>query len=163
MTSSDRFTADELSAWRPNILSWQLIARYLDRQLIRDSGMPHAYYVILVALNAQRDRSLPITQLAEVLDYSQSRMSHAVTKLEASGWVERVADETDRRVSAIRLTEGGRAALASASVGHIQEVRRIFFAYLDGDDLVDLERIGQKLLDGLSSNQDLPSDLSTNN
>lgn len=158
MNRTDRFTAEELRVWRPNIFSWQLILRYLDRQLIRDSGMPHAYYVILVALSAEEDRSLPITRLADVLDFSQSRMSHAVSKIEAAGWVERRPDHTDRRVTAIRLTDQGRAALARASVGHIEEVRRVFFAHLDAEDLVDLERIGAKLLDGLSANQDLPSE-----
>ena len=154
MSSSSRFTDAELSAWKVNILSWQLIERCLDQQLQRDSGMPHAYYAILVTLNDQRDRSLPLTRIAEQLDYSQSRMSHAISRLEESGWVERVSDPDDRRVTLLHLTDVGRRAFAEASVGHIAEVRRVFFSALDDDDLDDLRRIGEKLFSSLTSHRD---------
>ncbi|WP_375389046.1 MarR family winged helix-turn-helix transcriptional regulator [uncultured Amnibacterium sp.] len=147
-------TDAEMAAWRPNIQAWTLIERCLDQQLRRDADMPHAYYGILLALNAQGDRSMPLTRLATALDYSQSRMSHAIAKLEASGWVERKPDESDRRVSAIGLTGAGRIALRRASAGHLEEVRRTFLAHLDANDLEDLRRIGTKLLDGLT--RDLP-------
>lgn len=145
MSRSNRLTDDELSAWKINILSWQLIDRCLDQQLQRDAGIPHAYYAILVALNDQKDRSLPLTRVAAQLDYSQSRMSHAVARLEESGWVERISDPDDRRVARLHLTPEGRRALAAASVGHIAEVRRIFFSALDEKDLDDIRRIGSKL------------------
>jgi DNA-binding MarR family transcriptional regulator len=150
MSSPSRFTDEELSAWKVNILSWQLIERCLDKQLQRDSGMPHTYYAILVALNDQKDRSLPLTRIAERLDYSQSRMSHAVARLEESGWVERVSDSADRRVTLLHLTDAGRNAFAAASVGHIAEVRRVFFSALDEQDLNDLRRIGGKLFSSLA-------------
>jgi DNA-binding MarR family transcriptional regulator len=156
MPSTKRFTEAELSAWKTNVVSWRLIERSLDQQLQRDAGMPHAYYAILVALNDQSTRSLPLTRVAEQLDYSQSRMSHAVARLEESGWVERVTDPDDRRVTLLHLTEVGRRAFADASVGHIAEVRRVFFAALDDEDLDDLRRIGAKLLASLSGEKRLP-------
>jgi len=148
MTPGNRFTDEELAAWRPNLISWQLIERDLERQLQRDSGMPHAYYAILVVLNEQH--SMPFAALAAELDYSPSRMSHAVARLEDSGWVEREPDVSDRRVTRLRLTGEGRRALAAASVGHVAQVRSSFFAHLDDRDLADLARIGGKLYDGLT-------------
>lgn len=151
---STRLTETEMSAWQPNIQAWTLIERCLDSQLRRDAGMPHAYYGILLALHAQGRGSVPLTRLAALLDYSQSRMSHAIVKLEASDWVERVDHESDRRVSAVRLTDHGRVVLRRASVGHLQEIRRTFLAHLDDGDLEDLARIGEKLLAGIT--RDLP-------
>lgn len=150
MPSSRRFTDEELSAWRPNILSWQLIARALDQQLQRDAAMPHAYYAILVALHAQSDQSQPLTRVAGHLDYSQSRMSHAISRLEEWGWVERIPSADDRRVTTLHLTPAGLRALGDASVGHIAEVRRLFFSALDEEDLDDLRRIGGKLFTSLT-------------
>lgn len=148
MTPGTRFTDEELAAWRPNLISWQLIERDLERQLQRDSGMPHAYYAILVVLGEQH--AMPIAALATELDYSPSRMSHAVARLEESGWVERLPDGSDRRVTLLRLTREGRRALAAASVGHVAQVRASFFAHLDERDRADLARIGRKLYDGLT-------------
>lgn len=156
MPRTDRLTDEELRAWKTNIVSWQLIERSLDQQLQRDAGMPHAYYAILVALNDQRDRSLPLTRIAAQLDYSQSRMSHAVARLEESGWVERLSDPGDRRVVLLHLTSTGRRAFAAASIGHLAEVRRLFFAVLDGEDLDDLRRIGAKLFASLRAEHGMP-------
>ena len=154
MTSGNRFTDEELAAWRPNLISWQLIERGLERQLQRDSGMPHAYYAILVVLGEQH--SMPLAALAAELDSSPSRMSHAVARLEESGWVERVPDASDRRVTLLRLTGEGRRALAAASVGHVGQVRGSFFVHLDDRDLADLARIGRKLYDGLTGGRPGP-------
>jgi len=156
MTTGGGFSSDEMAAWRVNLMTWQIIERGLDRQLQRDSSMPHAYYGILVELNEQQDRSLPITRIASRLDYSQSRMSHAVDRLEEAGWVERLPDAADRRVTSIRLTGQGRLAYARASVGHVAEVRRVFFDALDDRDLADLRRIGAKLFDGLRDGRGVP-------
>ncbi len=154
MTPGNRFTDEELAAWRPNLISWQLIERDLERQLQRDSGMPHTYYAILVVLGEQH--SIPLAALADELDYSPSRMSHAVARLEESGWVERLPDASDRRVTLLRLTGEGRRALAAASVGHVGQVRSSFFAHLDDRDLTDLARIGRKLYDGLTGGRPGP-------
>jgi DNA-binding MarR family transcriptional regulator len=152
MGAENSLTKEQMAAWRSNLLSWKIIERELDRQLQRDFGIPHAYYSILVALDEQTGgASLPLTRLAEELENSQSRMSHAVTKLEELGWVEREKDPSDKRITALRLTEAGRTAHRESSIGHYETVRAVFFAHLDDQDLADLRRIGGKLLGGLSS------------
>jgi DNA-binding MarR family transcriptional regulator len=152
MVASDSFTEMEIAAWRSNLLSWKIIERELDRQLQRDMGIPHAYYSILVALQEQtRGSSMPLTRLAEELENSQSRMSYAVARLEDLGWVEQTQDFSDRRIKALRLTDAGRAAYRDATTGHVAVVREIFFSRLDEEDLADLRRIGEKLLQSLTA------------
>ena len=42
----------------------QLVNEELDRQLQRDSGMPHTYYVVLMKLSEAPDRMLRMSELA---------------------------------------------------------------------------------------------------
>lgn len=153
MAPPKRLTTEELDAWRVNLIAWQLIERALDRQLQRDSGMPHAYYAILVALNFAESKSVPLTKIAEQLGQSQSRLSHAVKRLEENGWVAREASENDKRISILRLTDGGRDAIARATGGHFAEIQRVFLQNLDDADLRDIRRIGLKLVDGITTEE----------
>ena len=61
----------------------------LDRQLQRDADMPHAYFEVLVRLSEAPDRSLRMSELADLTLSSRSRLSHAVARLEERGWVVR--------------------------------------------------------------------------
>ena len=51
--------------------------------------MPMAYYLILAMLSDVPGRTLRMSDLAAVTQSSQSRLSHAVSKLERNGWVRR--------------------------------------------------------------------------
>src|SRR3954451_11172873 len=107
-------TEPEDRAWRAFLLASQLLLDQLDRELQEDAGIPHAYYAILVVLSEQPERALRMTEIADRLLFSKSRLTHAIGRLEERGWVERVACPTDRRGAYAVLTEGGLAALAAA-------------------------------------------------
>ena len=64
----------EQHTWREAIEAWQWLLASVDAQLQRDSGMPLAYYEILVRLSEAPDRSLRMTQLAEASSSSKSRV-----------------------------------------------------------------------------------------
>lgn len=119
----------------------QLVHEELDRQLQRDSGMPHAYYAVLVKLSEAPDRTLRMSELATELNSSQSRLSHAVARLEERGWVRRRPCAADKRVSWAVLTDEGFAALASAAPGHTEAVRRSFFDRLTPEQVRQLAEI----------------------
>ena len=72
---------EEQATWRSLMLTTMLLEEALDRQLQRDAGIPHAYYAILVTLSETPDRALRMSELAERMHYSQSRLTHAVTAL----------------------------------------------------------------------------------
>ena len=104
-------TPDELSAWLVYVATTSLLDGALDRQLQRDSGMPMAYYLILAMLSDVPGRTLRMSDLAAVTQSSQSRLSHAVSKLERNGWVRRSPCPDDRRSTLAQLTDAGFAAL----------------------------------------------------
>ena len=140
----------EMQAWMNLAQLLMLLPTALDRQLREDAGIPHAYYQILVALSAQPDRAIRMTQLARLSGTTTTRLSHAVTNLEQRGWVERHACPTDKRGQIAQLTDAGMAILQAAAPGHVTEVRRLIFDNLTHDDVLRLRDIAGKLLPTLA-------------
>jgi DNA-binding MarR family transcriptional regulator len=142
-------TPDELDAWMSYVATSTLLEAALDRQLQRDSGMPHAYYLILAMLSDVPGRTLRMSDLAAVTQSSQSRLSHAVSRLEHNGWVTRMPCPADRRSTLAHLTDAGFAALAAAAPGHVQTVREYLFDRLSCEQVQQLRTILKTVLAGL--------------
>ena len=140
----------EMRAWRGLAQVMHLLPLALDRQLQRDAGISHAYYLVLAMLSEAPDRRMRMSALAELTATSQSRLSHSVARLEERGWVERRACPDDRRGQLAVLTDSGFAALAAAAPGHVAEVRRRVFDLLSDEQVDALADVAQTLRAGLS-------------
>jgi len=147
-------SAEEERTWRSYLTATRMLAAQLDRELQRDSGMPHAYYEILVRLSAAPDRSLRMSELAHAAESSRSRLSHAVARLEEAGWVRRESCPTDRRGAFAVLTDTGFARLEAAAPGHVEGVRRHLFDRLTSDQVAQLGTICDTLAEGLRQEGD---------
>jgi DNA-binding MarR family transcriptional regulator len=145
--------AGEQQAWRAFIEASRLLLDQLDRELQRDSGIPHAYYEILVRLSEQPDRSLRMSELAERSQSSRSRVSHAVARLEEKGWVRREAIAHDKRGALAVLTDRGFAALAAAAPGHVEGVRTHLLDQLTRDQVAQLRTISEAIRTPLQDRQ----------
>ncbi|WP_440067649.1 MarR family winged helix-turn-helix transcriptional regulator [Streptosporangium sp. OZ121] len=137
---------DEQRTWRAFLAASQLVQEELDRQLQRDSGMPHAYYAVLVKLSEAPERMMRMSELAAEVNSSQSRLSHAVKRLEERGWVRREPCAADKRVSWAILTDQGLAVLTAAAPGHVEAVRQAVFDRLTSDQLRQLREICAAIL-----------------
>jgi DNA-binding MarR family transcriptional regulator len=144
-------TEPEQEIWRAYMAASVEFAAHVDRQLRRDSGMPMAYYEILVRLSEAPDRCLRMSELADASLSSRSRLSHAVSALEKNGWVERRPADDDRRGWVCRLTEAGFTALAAAAPGHVSTVREKLFDVLTPQQLDTLRDIGVAISAGLKA------------
>ncbi|MFF0153994.1 MarR family winged helix-turn-helix transcriptional regulator [Micromonospora sp. NPDC005203] len=140
---------DEQRTWRAYLAASRMLMDTLDRELQREAGMPHAYYEILVRLSEAPGRQLRMSDLAEAAGSSRSRLSHAVARLEAAGWVRREDCPTDRRGQIALLTDEGFATLAAAAPGHVEGVRRHLFDALSPAQVDQLRRISETLADHL--------------
>ena len=140
---------DEQRTWRAFLTATRALMDTLDRELQRDAGMPHAYYEILVRLSEAPGRQLRMSDLAEATGSSRSRLSHAIARLEAAGWVRREECPTDRRGQLAHLTHDGFATLAAAAPGHVEGVRRHLFDALTPAQVDQLRRISETLVDHL--------------
>jgi DNA-binding MarR family transcriptional regulator len=141
-------SAEEEHAWRAFLVAVATLFSAVEGQLARDSGIPHGYYEILVQLSEAPDRSLRMSQLAEASTSSKSRLSHAVTRLEERGWVERLDCKTDRRGQVARLTDAGFAALDAAAPGHVEQVRRSLFDRITAEQVAQLAAISAAVAAG---------------
>ncbi|TDD84645.1 MarR family transcriptional regulator [Actinomadura darangshiensis] len=147
---------DEQETWRAFLWTSRLLGEALDRQLQRDSGMPHTYYMILAMLSEAPGRALTMTELAEIVHSSPSRLSHAVNRLEEAGWVARCKHDSDRRTTIARLTDEGFAVLADAAPGHVAEVRRHLFDPLTREQVLRFRETLQALLSSLDPDHEAP-------
>ena len=140
-TTTRWLTAEEQHAWRLFVQACESVFAATDAQLVRDAGMPHGYYEILVHLSEAPGRALRMTQLARASTYSKSRLSHAVARLEERGWIRRADCPTDRRGQIAQLTDEGFAALAAAAPGHVDQVRKSLIDALTPDQIRQLGEI----------------------
>ena len=125
--------------WRALVALLMTLPPALDAQLKRDAGVNAFEYHVLAALSEAPARTLVLSDLAELAQGSLSRLSHAVTRLEKSGWVERrsCADRGGRRTEA-RLTDAGLATLEDIAPGHVREARRLVVDVLTPEQLAAL-------------------------
>lgn len=140
---------DEQQTWRTFLTATQLLHAQLDRELQRDSGIPHAYYEILVRLSEAPGRVLRMSELADAADSSRSRLSHAVARLEEAGWVRRESCPTDRRGAFAHLTDEGFEALAEAAPAHVESVRRHLLDPLTPEQIRQLREISEAIVNRL--------------
>jgi DNA-binding MarR family transcriptional regulator len=148
MAATRWLTADEQRAWRAYLEATLLLFDELDRQMQQDSGMPHAYYEILVRLSEADGRSMRMSELAVQTRSSRSRLSHAVARLEERGWVERQDCPTDRRGQVAHLTAKGFAVLAAAAPSHVAAVRAHVIDRLTPAQIAQLAEIGTAMIAG---------------
>jgi len=151
VTSPRWLDTAEQRAWRNYVEATVMLFDELDRQLQRDAGMPHGYYEILVRLSEADDRTMRMSELATATRSSRSRLSHAVSRLEERGWIERADCETDRRGQLARLTEKGLEALRDAAPGHVETVRAYMIDRLSDEQIAQLGDIAETIVNGLTA------------
>ncbi|HEX3789313.1 MAG TPA: MarR family transcriptional regulator [Pseudonocardiaceae bacterium] len=130
MVDARWLTLREQQVWRHYIAATRLVESEIDRQLQRDVGLPATYFEILVALSEAPDHTLRMSEVADQLRFSRSRLSHAVAKMEQSGWITRQECPSDKRGAFAVLTDAGLAVLADAARGHVNNVRQLLFDVL---------------------------------
>ena len=129
---------DEQGVWRAFLDVSRLLFEQLNRQLSDEAGMSLAEYEILVQLSEAPDRRLRMSELADRVVSSRSRITHTVGRMEERGLVLREACADDGRGVLCVLTDAGFAVLEGAAPGHVEMVRTVMFDPLDATDVEDL-------------------------
>lgn len=139
----------EQRTWRAFLAAATLVLEAVNRDLQRDTGIPHTYYEILVRLSEAPGRALRMGALADCSQSSRSRLSHAVARLEDRGWVRRTPCPQDGRGQVAELTEAGFAALEAAAPPHVESVRDRVLQPLDPAQQDQLREACEALLAAL--------------
>ena len=150
MSTTPRWlNAEERRAWLAYVDFSTLLADYLNRQLRRDAGMTHADYSLLAYLSSTPDGVLGMSELAQRLKITRSRLTHAVNRLREVGLVDRREDPADGRGQLAVLTDEGHALLERAAPGHVDAVRRAVFDALTPEQVRQFAEIGEAISDAL--------------
>ncbi|MFC5502333.1 MarR family winged helix-turn-helix transcriptional regulator [Lysinimonas soli] len=138
------------SVWRDVMAMTSQLARELDRRLQSDAGISHADYSVLLVLQRAPEHQLRTGELAELLAWEKSRVSHQVARMEARGLLERAECPTDGRGTWVSPTDAGRRTLLAAARNHTATIRELFFDALGDDQRLAMGDAAVRVLDRLS-------------
>lgn len=139
---------EEQLAWRAYRRMVLLADSAIARDLSRDSGLSMPDYLVLSSLSESPSHSHRLTELAARMQWSPSRLSHHVSRMQQRGLVERTDCADDLRGAVIVLTDAGWEAIRAAAPDHVASVRRHLIDRLSAEDLRALTRIGETVARG---------------
>ena len=155
MSSDVRWlTAEEERVWRRWITLNAQLSATLQRELQHDAGLSAPDYEVLVHLTDSPAGRVRVTDLARLLQWERSRVSHHVTRMESRRLVQRVECAEDGRGAFVVITPQGRAAIERAAPGHVNTVRRLVFDVLSPEEIDALAKIIDKTLAQLDHQTD---------
>lgn len=138
-------SAEELETWASLATLLERLPTALDAQLQRDSGLTHFEHGILFALDSAPDQFLRLSVLATYASCTLSRLSRAISRLEAKGWVRREVDPTDGRFTLGVLTPAGHDIVTESTPAHHALVRRLVFDSLTPAQTRQLRTVSTKI------------------
>lgn len=138
-------SGDERDAWIA--LSWLMLRLpgAFDAQLQRDSGISFFEYTVLGGLSMAPGRKMRMSDLAQFVNGSLSRLSNVVKRLEQRGWVFREPCAGNGRYVEATLTDDGFAVVEQAAPGHVAAVRQYVFDALGPGQAAELQAIGCRI------------------
>lgn len=135
MENMDSLSAFEADTWARMWACHMQLPCVLDAQLKRDSGVSYFEFQAMLKIGESPNASRRMTDLSDATAMSLSHLSRVITRLEKKGFVARIPDPNDGRVTFAALTPSGQRALASGMNGYFTELRRIFFDNVDESEL----------------------------
>jgi DNA-binding MarR family transcriptional regulator len=156
-------TAEEERVWRRWLTLNARLSATLQKELHHDAGLSMPDFEVLVHLTDSPEGRVRVTDLARLLQWERSRVSHHVTRMESRRLVQRVECAEDGRGAFVVITPQGRAAIEQAAPGHVNTVRRLVFDALNPEEIDALATIIDKTLASLDNQAEgLPSLLNPN-
>ncbi|MEU4367890.1 MarR family winged helix-turn-helix transcriptional regulator [Micromonospora chersina] len=143
--------AREARAWRGYRRMRRLLDLELARELMQDAGLSEPDYDVLSDLSETPDQRLRLSELADRMLWSRSRLSHHLARMQQRGLVTREEHPSDGRGSIVVLTPAGRAAIEAAAPGHVAAVRRHLIDLLTPEEIDALGALTQRVVDRLSA------------
>ncbi|MFF2941751.1 MarR family winged helix-turn-helix transcriptional regulator [Streptomyces niveus] len=143
-------TEAEQRAWQAYRRMFLLLNAQLARDLAQDSGLSDADYDVLSALRASPDRRRRVSELADRMLWSRSRLSHHLARMQQRGLVVREECATDGRGAVVVLTDEGTRTIEQAAPPHVESVRRHFIDLLSPEQIEAFATIGETVVGRLT-------------
>ena len=138
-------TEAQMRAWRAFLGASTLVSARLNHELDEAAAISMYEYEILVRLFESEAGRVRMSQLADQVSYSRSRLTHTVGRLERAGYVLRSSCPNDRRGVYAHLTKAGYEFLAQTAPIHLDGVRRHLIDRFTPSELATLTELLEKI------------------
>ena len=135
--------------WQAYLHVNQQLYAVLEQDLVRDSGLSAADYMVLHPLSQAPDGLLRARELGAEIGWDRSRLSHHISRMEKRGLVTREECLEDGRGLMVRLSNHGRKAIERAAPQHVENVQRFVFDLLSKEELETLTRVFDRVLENV--------------
>jgi DNA-binding MarR family transcriptional regulator len=149
MTTSRRHLST--SAWGAVLQAHAAVVPVLDQTLQNAVGLPLTWYDVLLELSAAPDRKLRMTDLAERVVLSRTRVSRLVEEIGSAGMVVREQNPEDGRSAYAVLTAEGLARYREAAPIYLRAIDEHFAQGLADAELQTIATALQRVLTRMRS------------
>ncbi|MET9552293.1 MarR family winged helix-turn-helix transcriptional regulator [Streptomyces sp. NPDC006645] len=147
MTATPRWlTSEQKAAWDSFIRMQETLIGRLSRLIQADSQMSPSDFIVLASLTERGGGRMRFLDLAKLVEWEKSRMSHQVRRMTTRGLLAREDCPDDGRGAFVVVTPAGHKAIGDAAPLHVEHVRRLFVDALTQEELATLTRISDRVL-----------------
>jgi len=138
-------TREQLRVWRDYIETSLTLRTRLGSRLLSESSLSAGDYQVLLALTEAPQHTLRSAELAALVGWERSRLSHHLGRMEKRHLIRRVPCADVAHGVDVIATESGREAFRAGSVPHLRAVRELFIDALSPEQLAHLDDISAAL------------------
>lgn len=144
-------TRDQLRIWRDYIETAALLRARLDGRMQSESSLSAGDYQVLLALTEAPQRTLRSSELASLVGWERSRLSHHLGRMEKRRLIQRMPCADGAHGVDVTATELGREAFRAGSVPHLRAVRELFVDALTPEQFAHIDDISAALRNRLGA------------
>lgn len=144
----------ELRAWKDVARILSVASRLLDEDLQRRANISLREYAALSHLSEAHIGVLRVSELADLADLSESRMTRLVEDLAKGGFVAKSRNREDGRGIDVRITEAGLNRLRDAYPVHLASVRSRIMNQVDPQALSNFGDVMAAIVRGIQGPPD---------
>jgi DNA-binding MarR family transcriptional regulator len=145
------------SAWGALLQVHATVVPVLDQRLVTEVGMPLRFYDVLLEVAAAEGRKLRMTDLADRVVLSRTRVSRLVDEMATAGLLVREQNPQDGRSAYAALTDLGLRRYRQAAPVYLAGIEEHFAQRLDDGQLEALAATLQRVLSVPSTTGDRPA------
>jgi DNA-binding MarR family transcriptional regulator len=142
MPSRKKLAAD---AWGALLHVHAELVPALDKTVQGQTSLPLSWYDVLLELATEPEGRLRMSDLAERVVLSRTRVSRLVDELVVRGLISKEEHPEDRRSAYAVITKTGLAEFRAAAPSYLRAIETQFAANLTDEDLVLLARVLSKI------------------
>jgi DNA-binding MarR family transcriptional regulator len=144
-------SGQEETLWRAYLSVNTHLLERLDHELQQRSQLSITDFDILASLAEAAQHRLRMSELAERVLVSRSRLTYRVDRLVGLDLVARQECEDDRRGLFAILTDSGAKALAEATPGHVHDIQAWFLSAIGSEEHEILSRLLARVDENLNT------------